>query len=107
MGFCVAVELYGSSSKSVIQELRNVCAYSLRTCFVTANHWFLVWYIWFKGASASQVILVSGVHCDVETLPHAVVRLTLSRGTCRDSYGYYSVQPGPGAVGLFLFPKMK
>ena len=30
----------------------------------------------------------SGVHCDVEKLPHAVVHWTLSRGKCRDSCGH-------------------
>ena len=32
--------------------------------------------------------LVSGVQCDVEKLPHAVVRRTLSRGKCKDSCGH-------------------
>ena len=31
--------------------------------------------------------LVSGVQCDVEDLPRAVVRRTLSHGTYRDSCG--------------------
>ena len=32
--------------------------------------------------------LVSGVQCDVEKLPHAVVRRTLSHGKCRGSCGH-------------------
>ena len=45
--------------------------------------------------------LVSGVQGDVENLPHAVVRRTLSHGKCRDSCGYYSLQSGPGTFELF------
>ena len=37
---------------------------------------------------------ISGVQCDVEKLPHAVVRRTLSRGKCRS-----------GTVGLFPVSK--
>ena len=37
-----------------------------------------------------QPIICSGVQCDVEILPHAVVRRTLSRGKCRDSCGHGS-----------------
>ena len=32
--------------------------------------------------------LISGVQCNVEKLPHAVVRWALSRGKCRDSCGH-------------------
>ena len=45
--------------------------------------------------------LVSGVECDDEKLPHAVVRWTFSRGKCRHSCGYYSVQSGPATVATF------
>ena len=51
--------------------------------------------------------MISGVQCDVEKLPHAVVRRTLARGTFRDSWGYYSVYSGPSTVGLFSVPKME
>ena len=51
--------------------------------------------------------LVSGVQCDAEKLPHAVVCKTLSHGKCRDSCGYYSIQSGPGTWDFFLFSKMR
>ena len=51
------------------QKVKNVCAYSPRSCFVGVDNWFLcsVW-CW--------------------KLPHAVVRRTSSRGKCRDSCGH-------------------
>ena len=52
-----------------IRKVKNVCAYSPRTCFVAP-------------------IIVSSVQCDVEKLPHAVVRRTLSRGKCRGNCGH-------------------
>ena len=48
---------------------------------------------------------VSGVQCDVEKLPHAVVRRTLSRGKCRDSCSYFSVQSESDTVGPFPVSK--
>ena len=35
------------------QKIKNVCAYSPRTCFVAADHWFLVYSVMFKSASCS------------------------------------------------------
>ena len=31
-----------------IQKVKNVCAYSPRTCFVAASHWFLVFSVMFN-----------------------------------------------------------
>ena len=50
------------------QKVKNICAYSPRTCFVAADHWFLVYIT---------------VWC--WQLPHAAVRRTLSCGKCIDS----------------------
>ena len=51
--------------------------------------------------------LVSRVQCDVEKLPHAVVHRVLSRGKCRDSCGYYSIQSaGHGTVRVFPVSKI-
>ena len=50
-------------------------------------------------------LLVSGVDCDVEKLPHALVCQSLSHGKCIDSCGYYSIQSGPATVGLFPVSK--
>ena len=52
-----------------IQKVNNVCAYSPRTCFVAADHWFLVF---------SVMLKISSCSCTLE----------LSRGKCRDSCGH-------------------
>ena len=54
-----------------IQKEKNVFAYSPCTCFAANNN------------------LVSGVQCDIEKMPHAVVCWTLSSGKCRDSCGHH------------------
>ena len=36
-----------------IQKVKNVCAYSPRTCFVAASHWFLMFSVMLKSASCS------------------------------------------------------
>ena len=36
-----------------IQKVKNVCAYSLGTCFVANDHWFLVFSVMLKIASCS------------------------------------------------------
>ena len=52
-----------------IQKIKNVFAYSPFTCFIAADHWFLV-------------------TCVILKIAYAVVRRTLSRGKCRDSYDH-------------------
>ena len=36
-----------------IQKVKNLCAYSPRTCFVAADHWFLVFSVMLETASCS------------------------------------------------------
>ena len=35
------------------QKVKNICAYSPHTCFVAADHWFLVFSVMLKIASCS------------------------------------------------------
>ena len=35
-------------STMAIQKVKNVCAYSLRTCFIAADYWFLVFSVMLK-----------------------------------------------------------
>ena len=48
-----------SGTTKAIQKLKNVCAYSPRTCFVATDHWFLVLSMMSKIASCEPCHLVS------------------------------------------------
>ena len=51
--------------------------------------------------------LVSGIQCDVEKLPHAIVRRTLPRGKCKIAVAIMPYSPKLAPSDFFLFPKMK
>ena len=40
----------GQECTEAIQKVKNVCAYSPRTYFVAADHWFLVFSVMFKSS---------------------------------------------------------
>ena len=64
----------------VVQKVKNICPYSPRTCFVAADHWFLVFSVMLKSR-------------------------TFSCGKCKGGCGCYSVQSVLASPNFFLFPK--
>ena len=43
-------------SMKAIHKVKNVCAYSLHTCFVVADHWFLVFSVMLESCPTCHVV---------------------------------------------------
>ena len=94
-----------------IQKVKNVCAYSPRTCFVAADHWFLVFSVMLKIASSSCVRPCHVISCGIGHVDWESRRLVCEvRGVIRflqdDEILGYLAEEASSRVELFCCTTM-
>ena len=74
---CVCVCVFNILSKIKIatrgiHKVKDVCAYSLRTCFVAADHWFLLFSVMLKSCLSSCSLSLGPCHMVTEEIAVAM-----------------------------------
>ena len=86
-------------STKAIQKVNNVCAYSLRTCFVAADHWLFVFSLMLK----SCIIQLYVGPCHVVSAEIAVaMAVPIENPADSESRGFISFLQGKFSRGIVL-----